>query len=316
MVEASNARPPVGSQGPGEVAWGRAGRAGWGGLAFLVCSVLVGVWLVALRRDVLASGFAHVDTSRARLDSGPGWIDSRWSDELRLAVAELPSPSIEDREALDAVGERVAVLSFVESVEDVRVVWPDGLRLDLRLREPVACVHFGRDFLVVAEDGTLLSGRWPTPPARDGGFLPVLRLDREAERNAGLRSGARLTETAALDGLAVAASLWRDLSHAGQARLGRCVIDARRARLATVAEPGTRLLLEGERTVLFGRSPNVGEPGELPVETKWAHVDAALHLLEPDPERDEAPEGLDWEVLDARWDRADLQPRGGREPGQ
>jgi hypothetical protein len=273
--------------------------------------VLAGAWLVGLRRDVLASGFAHVDTSRARLDSGPGWVDSRWSDEIRLALAELPSPSIEDRPALERLGARVAALSFVEAVREVRVVWPDGLRLDLDLREPVACVHFGRDYLGVAEDGTLLSGRWPTPPARDGGFLTVLRLERDLER--GFRAGARLSEPSALDGLSVAASLWRDLSPGGQARLGRCVIDARRARLATVEEPGTRLLLEGERTVLFGRSPNLGEPGELPVQTKWAHVEAALRLLEPDPARGEASEGLDWEVLDARWDRADLQPREGRE---
>lgn len=286
---------------------GRLGRTAWGTLLLAVAIVLAGAWLVALRRDVLASGFAHVETARARLDAGPGWIDERWSDELRWALAEIPAPSIEERAALELVGARVGALSFVESVDDLRVVWPDGLRLELSLREPVACIHVGRDFLTVAEDGTLLSGRWPTPPARDGGFLPVLRLD--GERAGGRRPGARLSEPAALDALAVAASLWRDLSPGGQARLGRCVIDARRARLASVEEPGTRLLLEGERTVLFGRSPNLGEPGELPVTAKWSHVEAALRLLEPDARREEAPEGLDWEVLDARWDRADLQPR-------
>lgn len=269
--------------------------------------VLAGAWLVALRRDVLASGFAHVETARARLDAGPGWVDERWSDELRWLLAEVPPPSIEDRDALVALGERVAALSFVAAVDDLRAVWPDGLRIELRLREPVACIHVGRHFITVAEDGTLLSGRWPTPPARDGGFLPVLRL--EGERVGSRRPGARIEEPAALDALAVAASLWRDLSPGGQARLGRCVIDARRARVASIEEPGTRLLLEGERTVLFGRSPNLGEPGELPVGAKWAHVESALRLLEPDALREQVPAGLDWEVLDVRWDRADLQPR-------
>jgi hypothetical protein len=287
----------------------RLGRTAWGTHALVLGVVLVGAWLVALRRDVLASGFAHVETARARLDAGPGWVDERWSDELRWLLAEIPPPSIEDRASLDDLGRRVAGLSFVASVDDVAVLWPDGLCVALTMREPVACIHVGRDFMTVAEDGTLLSGRWPTPPARDGGFLPVLRLDDERELRGSRRPGARLREPAALDALAVAASLWRDLSPGGQARLGRSVIDARRARLATVEEPGTRILLEGERTVLFGRSPNLGEPGELPLEAKWAHVEAALRLLEPDPQRAEAPQGLDWEVLDARWDRADLQPR-------
>ena len=287
----------------------RRGRTAWGTLLLLVAVVAAGGWLVALRRDVLASGFAHVDTARARLDVGPGWVDPRWEEELRWSLAELPPPAADDRAALEDVARRVAAHSFVAAVEDLRVVWPDGLRVELRLREPVACVHVGRHFLTVAEDGTLLSGRWPSPPARDAGFLPVLRVLDDLERTGSRRPGARLEEPAALDGLAIAASLWRDLPAAAQARLGRCVIDARRARAASVEEPGARLLLEGERTVLFGRSPNLGEPGELPVATKWAHVDAALRLLEPDGARDEAPEGLDWEVLDARWDRADLQPR-------
>lgn len=287
----------------------RSGRTAWGTLVLVVAVVLVGGWLVALRRQVLASGFAHVDTARARLDAGPGWIDERWAKELRWSLAGVPPVAADDDVALARVAALVASHSFVAAVEDVRVLWPDGLRVELRLREPVACVHVGRHFLPVAEDGTVLSGRWNAPPTRDAGFLPVLRLVEDGDRIGSRRPGARLEEPAALDGLAIAASLWRDLPPESQARLGRCVIDARRARRATVEEPGARILLEGERTVLFGRSPNLGEPGELPVETKWAHVDAALRLLAPDPARAEAAQGLDWEVLDARWDRADLQPR-------
>ena len=56
----------------------RRGRTASGTLLLLVAVVAAGGWLVALRRDVLASGFAHVDTARARLDVGPGWVDPRW----------------------------------------------------------------------------------------------------------------------------------------------------------------------------------------------------------------------------------------------
>jgi len=123
----------------------RLGRTAWATHALVLGVVLAGAWLVALRRDVLASGFAHVETARARLDAGPGWVDERWSDELRWLLAEIPQPSIEDRAALEALGQRVATLSFVAAVDNVAVVWPDGVRVALRLREPVACIHVGRD---------------------------------------------------------------------------------------------------------------------------------------------------------------------------
>ncbi len=283
-------------------------------LILLACAF---AWLQALRQEVEAGGFAVIATDRARLDTGPGWFDPRWHEELRCALAELEDVRADDHHELERVRERVARLPFVAEVRDLRVLWPDGLRLEVSLREPVACVHQGRSFLVLAPDGTLLPGLWPTPPARDSGFLPVIELPPPEEQATGepILPGVVLDQPAAADGLSVACSLWREFGPTDLARLGRCVIDARASRATSVEEPGTRLRLEGRRTVWFGRSPNLAAPGELPVATKWAHVARALALLAPDPARSEYAEGLDWDLLDARWDQADLHPRdAGKDP--
>jgi hypothetical protein len=277
------------------------------------CAALggLGVWLHGWRQALYAGDFATIRTDQAVLRAGPGWVAPTWSEEAAALVAELPPIRADERAQIEALVERLRELSFVESIGEAQVIWPDGVQIALRLREPVACVHVGRHYLGIAADGTVLSGRWPAPPSRDSGFLPVLSLAPEAERDPrrALVPGARLDEPAALDGLAIAVSLWRHLEPADLRRLGRCRIDARRARLASVEDPGAVIYLEGRRSVWFGRSPNLGEPGELADATKCGHLARALALLEPDSARPERPEGLDWDLVDVRWDEADLHPR-------
>lgn len=289
-------------------------RGGWSGLRWVaLVALLVALvnFLASMRREVEAGGLGEVHTDRARLETGPGWVDPRWQDELRAALAELDDLAADDREAALGLQRHIASLSFVESAGEVSAIWPDGLRVEVELREPVACVHLGRHFYGVAADGTVLSGRWPTPPARDTGFLPVIELGPSTDAGRRASPGVRLEDPAAVDGLSVAVSMWRELDARGLARLGRCVIDARRARFASVEEAGTVLRLEGRRAVWFGRSPNLDEPGELPVREKWGHLAAGLALLEPDPARSEHPAGLDWDLLDVRWDIPDVHPREG-----
>lgn len=294
----------------------RSGRASWlalaKGLAFLAALGGLGLWAFGWRQEVAASEFTTIRTDRARFDAGPGWVPPAWGEEVLALLDTCADVRADDRPAIDALAERIAGLSFVESVGTTRVLWPDGLRLELRLREPVACVHVGRKYLGVAADGMVLSGLWAAPPARDAGFLPVIDLPRldDASTRRDVVPGIVLDEPAAADGLAVAISLWSHLAPGDQRRLGRCVIDARRSRFATVEDPGTVLRLEGQRSVWFGRSPNLDEPGELPVELKWTHLARALALLEPDPARAEQPLGLDWDLVDVRWDEPDLHVRG------
>ncbi len=285
---------------------GLAGRVpAWIPVAALVAA---GVWLGSgLQRSVEAAGFAEVDVRCSRLDAGPGFVDPRWDDFLAIKLAELPPVDAGDRAQVQAVAAAIARLPFVAEVREPRVIWPDGLEVPLRLRRPGACVRVGHDYLAVSEEGIVLPGRWPTPPLVDGRFLPVIgpndgRFDQ-------VLPGERLAAPSDVDALALALSARAALSPEEFAITGPLLVDATRARAASVTEPGARILLEGRRSVHFGRVPGAGQPGELPTGNKWEHVRRALALLRPE----NGPR--DWAVLDVRWDVADIAWRDAPDAG-
>ncbi|MCC6409520.1 MAG: hypothetical protein IT453_20345 [Planctomycetes bacterium] len=271
-------------------------------------ALVIVVWfLYLLGEDVQASDFARVDTSKVRLLSGATWVDPRWENELRAKLAALGPIASEDDESLDRAVAAISTLPFVAEVADPKVLWPDGLRLDIRLRTPIACVQIGGEFQPVSADGYLLSGRWPAPPENTrGGYLPVVVVGASVER---LHPGPVVWPDAAVDGFSVAQSMWESLEPRSLAELGRVVIDARESRTATVENGGTVILMEAGRRVLFGRAPNTDEPGELPVAQKWASIDQALRHLEPID--DQGTPNFDWELADVRWDMPEILPRGG-----
>ena len=263
------------------------------------------LWFLGLlQRDVEAGQYGTIETDRAHLARGPGWFDPRWEQELSAALAGLGPLEADDRRSIESVGDRVARLSFVSEVGAPRVVWPDGLRLDLKLREPIACLVAppGRQYATISVDGVVLSGRWSAPPDRGSGYLPLIW----SAESYYLEPGERLGDPAVVDGLAVAAAMWRELPPTVLARLGRVVIDARRSRQTSPEEPGTRILLEGGREVIFGRSPNLDAPGETPVHLK---LRALARALEPDVPA--------WVLVDVRWDRPEILVREDLEdPGE
>jgi hypothetical protein len=263
-------------------------------------------FLYLLGDDVQAADFTHVDTSKVSLLSGATWADPRWENEIRAKLAALGPIGSEDEVGLARAVHELESLSFVAELSEPAVIWPDGLRFDARLRVPIACVRSGDEFQTVSADGTLLSGRWPAPPERNGGYLPVVVVGASTER---LHPGPVVWPDVATDGLAVAQSLWASLDPASLAKLGRVVIDAREARTATVENGGVVILMEQGRRVFFGRAPNTDEPGELPVEQKWKGLQRALRYLEPIGEN--GPPEFDWELVDVRWDVPELVPRGG-----
>lgn len=270
-----------------------------------MCLGALAWWIIGLQRDVAAEGFATIETARARIDAGAGWFDPRWEDELARRVAACGPLSAGDRAGIARLTEAVAGLPFVAGTGAPEVLWPDGLRIEVDLRSPVACVRTADEsFLAVAQDGTVLSGEWRVPPACGWGYLP--RILPAAERGGRLDPGLVLGTTTEIDALAVAVSLWDHLRPEDVATLGRVVIDARKARATSVEEPGTRILMEGRRTILFGRSPASDEPGELPAELKWGLVARALALL---PGRAAAGEAVDWAEVDVRWDYGALAVR-------
>ena len=167
----------------GEPARARRAGAVASGLTALAALVALGSlgWLVLLlQRDVDAGSFSVIDAGRARLDVGAGWFDPRWEQELAGLLAPLGAIRSDDRLAIQDVAERVGNLPFVEHASAPEVLWPDGLRIEVDLRRPVACVRT-RDasYLPVSADGMVLSGAWRAPPARAAGFLPRIVLGRD-----------------------------------------------------------------------------------------------------------------------------------------
>lgn len=284
-----------------------ASRGARWGLATLLLALLAIAWfLYSLQRHVDAAAFTQVELGAVRVDSGPGWVDARWPDWLRARLAQLPPLAADDEGAPDAVRTALEELPFVAEIGPVRVLWPDGLRIDVRWREPLAAVRVGSAFALVSSEGVVLPGEWSAPPAREFGFFPVIGAPSAAR--AEVFSGAWLEADVWHDGLSVARALNSWLGADDWLRAGRIVIDAQRARQASVDEPGVVLWLEGGRRAYFGRSPNLNEPGKLPPERKCASLSRALRLL------DSGPSYFDWELVDLRWDRPELLPRGGWQP--
>lgn len=289
----------------------RAGRVrAWIPL-LLVCAT--GVWVCeSLAGTVRAAGFAEIDPRRSRLcdptevPAGGGFVDERWEQELRAVLAGAPAFEATDAESAASLARRVASLPFVAEVGEPEVVWPDGLEFPVRLRTPVACVRAGDSYFAVSSDGVLLPGAWPAPPWIGQGYLPVIGPNDRAFD--GAAAGSVLIEPRHRDALAVARSLRASLSSTDFETLGPPLIDATRARRTSATEPGVLLRLANRRVIQFGRAPDSGEPGELPVEAKWRAVSKGLELL-----RNGAVD-KDWSVLDVRWDVPAIQwraPPGG-----
>jgi hypothetical protein len=167
----------------------------------------------------------------------------------------------------------------------------------------VACLRVGDGYLAVAEDGVVLPGEWRRPPWIASGWLPLLGPLEETARGEDARTspGRRLVEKRHRDALSVAASMRAALSAEDFGTMGAPVIDATHARTASVEDPGVVLQIEEGRRVYFGRTPDCGEPGELPAAHKWAALVRALKALRPT-----TVDGRDWSLLDVRWDVPDV----------
>lgn len=273
----------------------RSGRVPvWVVCALLAVAIDLGVR--ETRGRVIASGFTSIDARCIDLRGITTWVVPGWEELLAARLARLGPVSTLDADGLAALGEEVARLPFVASVGTPRVIWPDGLELDIELREPVACLRSGGLFYPVAVDGVVLPGAFSRPPDSPRGFLPVIGQG-ELE---GARPGDQLAAPHLLDALSVAESLLQHLAPESNRRLGPIVVDATRAAEADAAEPGTRLLLEERRLVLFGRPPSARAPGELPAALKWSHLARGAASLAA---------GQDWDLLDVRWDRAEVRRR-------
>ncbi|MCP3917743.1 MAG: hypothetical protein GY711_19540 [bacterium] len=260
------------------------------------------LWLLtSLSRDAQGRGVASVDASCYRLHSGAQWVSEAWRNRIERVLVRAGRIPAGDREAIGELARDLAQLSFVAEVGEPEVIWPDGLSLPIRLREPVACVGVGEDFLPVAVDGTVLAGYSYAPHEAYGGWLPVLGpAGIVYETMNPLQPGDVLDDPRHVDALAVAASMNQYLGTTDRRALGRVLIDASRKLGPDSLPGGVRLDLEGARRILFGRPPGGDFPGELRERDKWENVSEGLARLAA---------GEAWEVFDVRWDVPDQARR-------
>lgn len=275
---------------------------------WLVCALLAaGVgWLTAQLRDsTRAAGFTELDPSRVafELPAGTDGLPDTWPKIVAHRLARLGELSTLEEDTVERVLTEIESMPFVREVGEARVAWPDGLNVEVRMREPVACLCVGEDYLPVSSDGVVLPGYSQAPPDFGRGRLPVIGpVDRTF---LSARPGDVLEEVRHWDALSVAVSMREHLSPGDLELLGPVVIDAQEAQNAAVDEPGTRLRLEEGRLVFYGRPPRANAPGELPEAWKWEHVMEAIATLH------EAEGEFDWDLVDVRWEKATLRPRLG-----
>ncbi len=278
----------------------------------LIMLVLGGLAVViafrTLSADLYARGFVSINTLRSTVlprderSELAGWIDPRWEHHLSLSLARFADVSAFDQAAIDGLVLEIEAEPFVAEVGQATVVWPDGLSVEIRFEQPVACLGVDGELLTVAQDGTVLPGPWASPPELEGAPLPI--LSAQPYSRADVRPGMALQVHELQDALSVANSLHTYLDPELRFDLGPIVIDASRAEEASLDVVGVVLDLEFGRRILFGRAPYMDAPGELPEHLKWNSVARAADALR---------DGLDWTLLDVRWDEPRYVSREGEE---
>ena len=280
-------------RGPGISRRGRVPT--WIVLVIGAGALFIGAELLSER--LYAQGHFEVRTESVRiLPQDPhAHIPAGWSEFVAAHMSTLERVLVDDPDAVALVEAKLRSLPLFHDVAAPRVIFPDQIEFDVRLRRIVACVKTGGGFLPVAEDGMILPGFFVQPMSDGVGPVPLIAWD---ESLAHLREGDGLPEGRHFDALSVALSMQRHVPAEVRESLGPIRIDASRAQLASVRDPGVVLYLSERRAVLFGRAPLDGHPGELPEELKWSHLVGSLGATDA--------RGRAWEVLDVRWDQPEF----------
>ncbi|MCA9001504.1 MAG: hypothetical protein KDB61_06245, partial [Planctomycetes bacterium] len=271
----------------------------WVPMVFLAAAF---VWVLnSLQMSAREKGVGICELTRVRLHHEPLYFGDAWQRRVERILRRRESLDLSDKQAIASLKAELAGLSFVEEVGEPEVIWPDGLVVPLRLREPAACIRVGDDFLPVADDGMVLAGYSYAPHEVYGAWLPILGPTDRLMRGGLPSPGDFLTDEALLAALKVAGSMQRNLLPREQRILGRIVIDASHELAPDGMPGGVYIDLEGKRRILFGRAPGSDFPGELPAQNKWMAIRQAL---------EEGEEGAPWDLLDVPWDEPVREVRG------
>lgn len=254
-------------------------------------ALFVGVELLVERQ--FAEGYSLVDTGRAQIvceDAEP-CAPAEWSELIAARLSELGPLDANDSRSVEDVKGVLDELSIFRSVSAPRVLWPDGIEVDVRLRKAAACVQFEGGFRSISRDGVVLPGFSVAQPLDEIALLPLIAIGEEVRH---LMTGDVLPRDQDFDALSVAVSMQDHLSPEHRARMGEVLIEPQAPGETSVSGAEVSLKIQGSRGVLFGRPPIAGHAGELPEEKKWGHLAEYLDDY-PTSERD-------WAVLDVRWD--------------
>ncbi len=259
-------------------------------------------------------GLTRVDLTRSALFLQGHTAPPEWGQTLREVVAAESAILADRPDELADLRETLMSLPFVAEVGPLRVLWPDGIDVSLRLHEPIACVRVGAKFYPVAMlgdeqrvRGILLPSQRTRPhqvgPAGGARIdLPVLAtLDGHALQT--MRAGDEFLDGALLAALDIAQSMAQHLQPEQRARMGRVLIDSTRTEAFDGLPGGATLDLEGSesspggRRIHFGHAPCEAGPGELPAARKWEHVGRAIEA--------------GFQTVDVRFDSAEYHGREG-----
>jgi hypothetical protein len=263
----------------------------WFALLLGAGALFAGVELLDERQS--AEGYSRVDTARAKIlcDESEPCAPGEWSELVAARLAELGPLDANDPEAVEGVKDVLDGLSIFRSVSAPRVLWPDGIEVDVRLRRAAACVQSEGGFRSISRDGVVLPGFSVSQPLDELGLLPLIAMGEEVQH---LMEGDLLPRDEDFDALSVAVSMQDHLSADHRASMGEILIERSPSGSTTGRDPEISLKIQNSRGVLFGRPPIAGHPGELPEEKKWGHL---AEYLSDYPTSDR-----DWAVLDVRWD--------------
>ena len=274
----------------------RSGRVpAWVVLVLGAGAFFIGAEMIGER--LYAEGHFEVETDRVKINvrALDAYVPDGWSEFVAVRLSTLEGIFVDDPDAVARVVDELESLPLFRSVGESSVIWPDGIKVEVRLRRLVACVKTGGGFFPVSEDGVILPGFSVSPMSDGVSPMPLIAWDRSLRD---LAVGETLREDLHFDALSVALSMQIHLPPEVRESLGSILIDAEGVDLASVTNPGVVLFLSGSRAVLFGRPPLRGHSGELPAELKWDHLVEHLQAT--------TDSGREWEVLDIRFDRANV----------
>ncbi len=240
-----------------------------------------------------AEDYSLVDTRRAQIvdSDSESCAPAEWSEIVAARLAQLGQLDANDPDAIESVRDALGELSIFRSVSAPRVLWPDGIEVDVSLRRAAACVQFEGGFRSISRDGVVLPGFSVLQPVDELGPLPLIAMGEEVRH---LMTGDVLPRDEDFDALSVAVSMQDYLSSEHRALMGEVLIEPEGPGSTSAGGPEVLLKIQGSRGILFGRPPIAGHPGDVPEENRWNLIAA---YLEDYPKADR-----DWALLDVRWD--------------